>query len=464
MKHHNAWNHTPYRPCFYAGGDLLITRIIPAHTSIAIEWMAVESGGPYTVFCGQEADAMQPVGQTAALRYIIEGLAFDTDFHVSVAAADGRRSRVRLAHTGNSIGIPVNYLHPADDVYAFSGHCLCSPCLLPLPDGTLLASMDVYSGNYPQNLTLLYRSVDDGDTWQYVTELFPCFWGRLFLYHDEIYMLACSTEYGDLLIGKSTDGGRNFSEPVVLLRGSGGKNGETGIHKNPQPVVTYGGRIWNTLEWGAWGRGYHAPMVMSAPLGADLLDPESWSFSEPVRYDPTWLGVPAGESSGNIEGCLVEMAGGLYNVMRFDMSRMQPNFGYVVAYRVDTVHPEAPLQYDHCIPFPGNHSKFEIKYDTVSGRYFAIVSRIIDTVHAFARNLLSLLVSADGEHWDVLIDLQNYLEEDPQKVGFQYVDFHFAGEDILYLSRTAMNRARNFHDSNYITFHRIRNFRSLLNK
>ena len=79
-------------------------------------------------------------------------------------------------------------------------------------------------------------------------------------------MLSCSTEYGDLLIGKSTDGGKTFGEPTVLLKGSGEKNGEAGIHKNPQPVVEFDGRMWNTLEWGSWGRGYHAVMVVSAPM------------------------------------------------------------------------------------------------------------------------------------------------------------------------------------------------------
>ena len=35
------------------------------------------------------------------------------------------------------------------------------------------------------------------------------------------------------------------------------------------------------------------------------------------------------------------------------------------------------------------------------------------------------------------------------------------GEDIIYLCRTAMNNANNFHDSNYSTFHRIKNFRNI---
>ncbi|MBE6762720.1 MAG: exo-alpha-sialidase, partial [Ruminococcaceae bacterium] len=48
------------------------------------------------------------------------------------------------------------------------------------------------------------------------------------------------------------------------------------------------------------------------------------------------------------------------------------------------------------------------------------------------------------------------------KIGFQYVDFEIEGDDIIYLCRTAMNNAHNYHDANYSTFHRIKNFRDLI--
>ena len=121
----------------------------------------------------------------------------------------------------------------------------------------------------------------------------PCFWGKLFIHKGELYMLSCSTEYGDLLIGKSTDGGKTFSAPVTLLRGSNGKNGNVGVHKNPQNIMYFNGRIYNTLEWGSWDNYdyYHAAMVMSADENADLLNPENWHFSEPLKYDPEWHGT-----------------------------------------------------------------------------------------------------------------------------------------------------------------------------
>ena len=78
------------------------------------------------------------------------------------------------------------------------------------------------------------------------------------------------------------------------------------------------------------------------------------------------------------------------------------------------------------------------------------------------RNLLSLAYSKDLETWHVLEDLIDGTDYDPKNVGFQYVSFCFDGDDIVYLSRTAFNGAQNYHDNNYVTFHRVKNFRVFL--
>ena len=118
------------------------------------------------------------------------------------------------------------------------------------------------------------------------------------------------------MIGCSEDGGSTFSAPTVLLRGSCHYRWP-GLHKNPQPVVESGHRLWNTIEWGCWEQGTHAAMVMSADVDADLMDAQSWHFTPPVPYDPSWPGTAEGPSSGNIEGTLVEAPDGeLYNIMR----------------------------------------------------------------------------------------------------------------------------------------------------
>ncbi|MGN1122342.1 MAG: hypothetical protein ACI4RV_08245 [Eubacteriales bacterium] len=455
MKAHKSWSYAPYRPPFFYAGDIYICRIAPAENSITFDWLDIGAAQYDVYYRVKDEGAFVMAGQTSACTYTIGNLVPYCDYEFYVCA-DSKTSRVRMARCHESLATVVNYLHPDDDAYCFSGKCLCSPSLVRHPDGYLLASMDVFAGNYPQNLTLIYRSDDDGATWHYVSELFPCFWGKMFVCNGDLYMLACSTEYGDLLIGKSSDGGKSFCEPTVLLRGSGGKNGETGVHKNPQPVVEFGGRIWNTLEWGSWGRGYHAAMVMSAPSGCDLLNADNWAFSEPVRYNPAWKGVAVGRSSGNIEGCLTVVGDKLYNIMRYDMTCTTPNYGLVTAYEVDTAHPESPLQYSHCIEFPANHSKFVIKYDKKTALYYSIVSLITDEKNINSRNILALMVSEDCCHWRVQKRIYDKSDCNPMKIGLQYVDFIIEGDEILFLCRAAFNNAKNFHDSDYSIFDRIK--------
>ena len=53
------------------------------------------------------------------------------------------------------------------------------------------------------------------------------------------------------------------------------------------------------------------------------------------------------------------------------------------------------------------------------------------------------------ENWTLTKILYDFSDEDVNKVGLQYVDFSIEGDDIIYLCRTAMNNARNFHGANY---------------
>lgn len=170
-----------------------------------MEWLPCNGTDPYTVFCRPRGeDTFTTVGQTAGTEFDITGLASDRDYEFYVMTGS-QKSRVRLARTGACVGTVINYLHPDDGAYAFSGHYLCSPSLVKHPDGYLLASMDVFAGTYPQNLTLIFRSDDGGESWHYVSELFPCFWGKMFIHDGALYMAGVSTEYGDLLIGRSED-------------------------------------------------------------------------------------------------------------------------------------------------------------------------------------------------------------------------------------------------------------------
>lgn len=464
MRGINKWSYSPYRPFFVEVGDIYINRVCPYEDSFHIEWNALEGENAqgYTVYyrkrdCGDFINA----GSTDETEFDVCELVEDYEYEVYVQVGE-KKSRTRLLRTGKAVGTIVNYVHPEDKVYSFSGYYLCSPSLVRHSDGYLLASMDLYAGRYPKNLTLIYRSDDEGKTWHYVSELYPCFHGKMFMHKGELYMLAESKELGDLLIGKSLDGGKTFGMPTIILRGSNCDR-EPGVHKNPQNIVHYKGRIYETLEWGCGDAGYFAPMVMSCDENEDLLNAENWRLSEPIKYDRTWENLPDGLSSGNIEGTLTIFPdGNLYNVMRYDMSRLTPDRGLILAYRVNDSDPDAPLETPpHPIKFPANSAKFMIKKDDVTNRYYTIACRVTDEMKFWQRNLLSLMVSDDMEKWDVVCDLYDFRDKDPWYTGMQYVDFIIEGDDIIYLSRTAMNKPHNYHDSNYSTFHRIKNFREI---
>lgn len=458
MRGRNTWSYRPYRPFLTEVGEIYICRVVPYRDRIHFEWLADEKMSCRVYFrrCGEKEYTC--LCDTTETFCDIENLESGTDYEFYVTAGE-KKSRVRLARCGETVGNVVNYLHPDDEAYAFSGRYLCSPSMVRHPDGYLLASMDLFAGSHPQNLTLIFRSDDEGESWHYVSELMPCFWGKMFIHKGELYMLSCSTEYGDLLIGKSVDGGKSFSAPVVLLRGANGKNGSSGVHKNPQNMVYFGGRLYGTLEWGTWANQQygHAAMVMSCDESADLLVPENWSFSEPVpfgQFAPELEGLP--DNTMTIEGTLVvDKNGELLNIMRFG------KYHQALVYRVNTEDHDAPLTYVRCMAFPANYSKFMIKYDEKSGCYYSVATMAYNPERLNTRNLLSLLKSGDLIHWETASDLLDYRDSDPQDVGFQYVDFSIEGDDILYLCRTALNGAHNYHDANYSTFHRIRDFRNL---
>ena len=462
MKHQKEWSFNPYKPIFFDIGDIYICRVVPSPTAIHFEWKALEEAQVYSVFYRvRNTGEFQKIGETQELSFDITGLESETEYEFYVEAC-GKKSRIRLARTGEAVGIVVNYLHPEDAAYKFSGQYLCSPSLVRHPDGHLLSSMDLYEGDNRQCLTLIFRSDDNGETWHHIAELYPCFWGKLFIHKGGLYMLAVSTEYGDLLIGKSTDGGYNWTEPTTLLRGDRSKVGTNGVHKNPQPVMIFNGRIWGTLEWAMTPTGYHGPMVMSAPVDADLLDSDSWVYSEPIDYNPNWEGLAKGKTDGNIEGNLTVIDGKLYNIMRYGVGpACDPPYGLIMSFRVDTENPENPLEFDRVIEFPGNRSKFTIKYDEVSKKYFTFATRLTNP-YISNRYLLTLMVSDDAIHWSVLKDIYDYSHMDPQEAGFQYVDYEFEGDDIIFLCRTALNKPHGFHDSNYQTFDRVKNFRKLV--
>ncbi|MBR6569675.1 MAG: hypothetical protein IKK75_04410 [Clostridia bacterium] len=464
MKGFDRWDYHPY--CRLTELDKAqkpyVCRLAPFENGFSFEWF--DRGAPdtaHTVLYREHGSA-EPMKELPVFSATLEisGLKADTDYEFLLKRADGSaQSDLRLVRTGQYPGMIVNYLHPQDPAYITSGRYLCSPSIAKLPDGALLASMDVYEGGGPQNLTLIFRSDDGGQNWRYVTDLMPCFWGKLFWHRGALYMLGCTTEYGDLVISRSLDEGQTWPAPVHLFPGS---RGDVGMHKAPMPVIEHEGKLYTCVEYGSWASGGHADCMLTIDAYADLLNPKNWHMTVPVRYDSAWPGAVDGPCPGCIEGnAVVSPEGTVCDYLRIDHANAKPSYGKAVI--LERVDADAPMKLRRIVDCPvGSNSKFQLRRDPVTGVYLAVGSEVVDPSTPRQRTVLSLCISRDFETWKVVHRLIDRREADPQKEGFQYVDWQFDGDDLIVACRTAVNGAHNFHDSNCITFHRVKNFRQWL--
>ena len=135
MKSHKNWSYTPYRPPFIEVGEPYICRVAPAAHSIELQWLPC-GAQTYTVFCRKRStEEFSPMLTTTSDNAVLEGLCEGCEYEFYVQAGD-KRSRIRLALCAEPFNTVVNYLHPEDEAYAFSGRYLCSPSLVRLDDGT----------------------------------------------------------------------------------------------------------------------------------------------------------------------------------------------------------------------------------------------------------------------------------------------------------------------------------------
>lgn len=467
MRGISAWNYQPYTRLMEMEIASLpyICRIAPGTDSFEFEWF--DRGGTYAhillyrKYLSTEKWTVRPVSDAVVT---VEGLEVDQEyeFYLKRDGADGE-SNVRLARTGYiAPGTVVNYLHPDDRTYRFAGHSINSPTLVRLPSGRLIAGMDLYEKHSMCNLSLLFKSDDNGRSWRYLTDIFPSFWPKLFVHRGVLYLLAASSNYGDLLIGCSCDDGETWSAPTRLLPGGGIL--ETGPSRGPMPVIEHNGRLYTALEYGAWSYGKHLSGVLSIDADADLMEAPNWCCTPFLEYNPEWPGAPLGRSPGCIEGnVVVAPDGGICNYLRIDLNRTPciPSYGKAVVLRANMDDPEAPLKLDRIVDCPvGSNAKFQMYKDPQTNKYIAIGNE--QGPDKPGRTVLSMAVSEDFYTWRIAKRIFDYRGLNPGHVAFQYPDWIFDGEDILLLSRTAWGRSFNSHDANFNTFHRIENFRKYL--
>ena len=345
-----------------------------------------------------------------------------------------------------------------------TGIFLGSPSLAMLPDGQVIAAHDHFGPRTTHDLTHIYGSTDGGITWKRRAAIKGAFWSSIFPHRDALYLLGPDHQDGHVVIRRSADAGRTWTEPRAA--NSGLLLADAKYHCAPMPVIEHNGRLWRAMEDvmgpGGWGSNFRS-FMMSIPSDADLLVAGNWTVSSRLGRDASWL---EGKFGGWLEGnAVVSPSGEMLNILRADyrdpdekatVIKISPD-GKAAVFDASTGF----------IPFPGGCKKFAVRRDLRDGGYWSLANWIPPEQRGGnverTRNTLALLYSPDALHWEIRCVLLHH----PDRInhGFQYADFQFDGNDLLGLVRTAFDDAtggaHGSHDANYITFHRWKNFRSL---
>ncbi len=376
-----------------------------------------------------------------------------------------------ISYTAFSQNVPESPGVVIDYMSKETGKYIGSPSICILADGTYIASHDEFgpkSKEFASAQTRIFSSDDKGKTWKQIANIDGQFWSNLFVNKGVLYIMGTNKHHGNFIIRKSTDNGHTWTIPYskttgLLLEGE--------YHTAPVPVIVHNARIWRAVEYATapttrWGRRYSA-MMLSAPVDADLLHADNWRKTNFLSYDSTYLN---NKFNAWLEGnAVLSKDGKMLDILRVDVPAGHEEYAAFVS--INKNGKKASFNKETgFVKMPGASKKFSIRYDSQTERYWALVNAV-DTSYknktpASIRNQLVLASSQDLRNWE--IHKQLLFHTDISRHGFQYVDWQFEQNDIIFVSRTAYDDAtggaNNFHDANFMTFHRIENFRNYLNK
>jgi hypothetical protein len=330
-----------------------------------------------------------------------------------------------------------------------------APSLVRLPDGALLCAYPRVRDPAP-NLLRIFRSEDDGKTWRQIPKRSPFGAGRLFLNEGAVYFLGVGPEIrGDIRISRSVDMGRTWTPPVTLFQ-------EHEAFYNPSTgMVNTGDQLYWTfgapnLEGKRNTIGSRI-VAVAGNLRGDLLDPASWRISNHATFpdEASIAGlIPSGVSKRAhwLEGNVVMVKDSLRVITRCRIAGNRTiNVSAYCALKDtgDSLH----LRFLQFHPLPGAQNQFHMIHDEVSGYYW--MTSNLSTAPKDERRILALSYGLHPLCWFQA----GVIAMGPTSLyAFNYATPLIDGDDLLIVSRTSYDH---YHDNDRITFHRLRNFRSL---
>ncbi len=402
-----------------------------------------------------------------------------------------------------------------DRIYTYT------PGICVLPGGRLLVTMDLggpgvagIAGavSLATNRWVLgkaFISDDRGVTWRHVAD-FPFCHARPFTAGGSVYILG---QANDLCIIRSNDNGESWSSPHRLTEGERWHQSacnvwyrEDKVYLVMEKTVLYAGE--KSVGWPVC---YLIPILLRAAVTDDLTKCESWTFASEIRFidavhegelnhhgipfyksllhedercgDET-LTQPVGWLETNVVQILdkkhywYDESGRTFNLF---MRAHTAGSGYCAIAKaveqedgsIKTQLIEAPSGRTWVfLPMLGGQMRFHMLYDPKTELYWLLSTQATDS--------MTRIECLSSERYNIPCDERQRLQlsfskncvdwcfagmvatGDSEKQSRHYAGMAIDGDDLVAVSRSGDENASSAHDSNFISFHRIKDFRSLV--
>lgn len=219
--------------------------------------------------------------------------------------------------------------------------------------------------------------------------------------------------------------------------------------------------------------------VMACDLARGVTNPDAWRISENVRvHIPPELnrGLFPGPSMRCLEGNVISLGDRLRVIARMCIDRYA-TANLAAIFDLHDKNDTLRLDFTQYSPTPGGQGKFFIVQDPVSRLYWmasnlpantqGLVEPPPGSPRGNERRFLFLWYACDALNW---FPAGCIARTERMSEAFMYPVMHIVGDDLVLVVRTvrryeglqAKHRAASgFHDANMMTFHRIKDFRSL---
>jgi len=398
---------------------------------------------------------------------------------------------------------------------------LGTPGIVAAPDGRLVATVDLFGPGvshveWPKGILpgaggavvgKIFISKDNGNTWT-LASTYPFFHARPFTAGGRIFVLG---QCGDLMIVASGDGGQTWSKPARLTQGQT-------WHASSNNVWYCRGNVYLAMERhyernlkNCWRIADAAPVLMRAEEKSDLTRPESWTFASSLVFEDAvtpaqldYFGVPfypcAADTAvwltpdrpmnpiGWLEANVVQFtdpdhlwtdpSGRTFHLFLRShtgrtgyaaMAKVVENVDGSMTTLLETAPSGKKILYT---PLPGGQMKFYVLWDEPTRLFWMVGTQATDSMKRPESLPADRYNLPDNERRRLVLHFSKNMIDwcfaglvavgEHERASRHYCSMTAAGDDLLIVSRSGDEQAQSSHNGNLFTFHRVKNFRSLV--